>query len=110
MKNSFPIKRVMGQAIIIGVIFPYFWMLLVGSGERLDESAFESPEFAQLHGVEREEYLRTQMRPETFSERIVAITKISVTHWDFYLFSSTLVAMVVYSINLGIWYSKKNAP
>jgi hypothetical protein len=109
-KTSFPIGKVVIRAVIIGLVFPYLWMAVTSSGKVLDESVLNSPEVAELHGKERDAYMRSKMRPKTHGERITSVVKLSVTHWDVYLLVSTLIAALIYAVSLVLWFLKQKAP
>lgn len=103
MKNSRRISKAFVTALLIGIVFPYLWIVFTGDGQHLDESSIDRVLMQQLDKEQFEEYLQAHMRPMTWFERISTGLTVSVELSNLYVFWSALITAVIFLINLLIW-------
>lgn len=90
-------------ALILGTLFPYFWIVLTGKGEIVDESSVDHVYASSLPQDEANEYYKSRMRPMTVNEKLRIGLDVATEIWQLYLFFSCLIGAIVFVINLFIW-------
>ena len=90
-------------ALIVGALFPYFWIVGAGQGEVVDKSLVDHAYANNLSPEKTKEYYESRKRPMTIVEKLNAGLVVATSIWQMYLFFSCLVATIVFVINLFIW-------
>ena len=90
-------------ALIIGALFPYFWIVGTGQGEIVDESLVDHVYVSNLPPAETKEYYENRKRPMNIGENLATGLIVATSTWQLYLFFSCLIAAIVFVVNLFIW-------
>ena len=97
-------------AIIIGLLFPFAWIVFTGEGRVSDEHTIERSAADRMTPAQYEEFMRKYSRPMTLVERLESAAHIMKNEWKGYIGVSAGMALIVYFVNLLVWRLRKDEP
>jgi len=97
-------------AIIIGLLFPFAWIVFTGEGRISDEHTKEGTVADRMTPIQYEEFMREHSRPMTFVERLESTAHIAKNEWKGYMGVSAGIALTVFLINLFVWRPRRHEP
>ncbi len=97
-------------AIIIGLLFPFAWIVFAGEGRISDEHTIERSVADRMTPIQYEEFMREHSRPMTVVERLGSTAHIAKDEWKGYIGVSAGIALIVFLVNLFIWRLRRDEP
>ena len=90
-------------AIVVGLLFPFSWIVFTGEGRISEEHTIERSVADKMTPIQYEEFMREHSRPMTFVERIESAVHIAKNEWRGYIGVSAGIALIVFLVNLFVW-------
>lgn len=101
-------KKSLLVACLFGLLLPYLWIVITSEGTILDPHLVDHKLIAELNEIELKEYIDQRTRPMTITENLHTSLIIVLDIWPIYLAISTVIACIIFFVNLFVWPKSKN--